>query len=120
MYEDLLAYCGLICHGCPLYWASQEKSKEKKDKMRLEIARICKAHYGIEVKQDEITDCDGCRTEGGRLFSGSRQCEIRKCARQKGVENCAHCDEYACEILQALFSTDPSAKTRLDVVRSTL
>jgi len=118
--NDIVAYCGLICQACPIYCVTREKDKEKKDKMRAEIARICREHYGFvdEFKPENVTDCDGCRTEGGRIFSGCEKCEIRKCARQKGLENCAYCSEYTCENLRELFVTDPGAKTRLDVIIS--
>jgi len=75
--EKLISYCGIICQGCPIYMATQEKDKEKKEKMRVEIARLTKEQYGIELKPEDITDCDGCRAEGGRLFSESRNCKIR-------------------------------------------
>jgi len=116
MYE-IIAYCGLICQGCPIYWATKEKNEEKKEKMRVEIARQCK-EYDLKYELQDITDCDGCKTEGGRLFSGCKKCEIRKCARGKKIENCAHCDQYACEKLKKL--SDADAKSRLDLIRSTL
>jgi len=90
--------------------------------MRAEIVRICKEHYGYgeEFKPENVTDCDGCKTESGRLFSGCEKCEIRKCARQKRLENCGYCSEYACEKLKQFFVNDPNAKTRLDVIRNML
>ena len=116
--NEMIAYCGLTCHSCPILLATREKNEEKRNKMRTEIARICKEQYGMEYKPEDITDCDGCKTEGGRLFSGCKKCDIRKCARQKNVENCAHCSEYACETLEKFFTMDPDAKARLDVIRS--
>ena len=88
--------------------------------MRAEIAKQIKELYSQDYKPQDITDCDGCKTENGRLFSGCKNCEIRKCARQKGIENCAHCNEYACEKLDTLFTTYPEAKSRLDAIRSAL
>lgn len=120
----MIAYCGLMCDGCPIYWATREKDKGKKGKMRAAIAQLCSEHYGfeygLEYTSTDITDCDGCRTKGGRLFSGCRQCKIRKCAIQKGLKSCAYCSEYACDNLRKFFATDPSAKTRLEVIRSIL
>lgn len=40
--EKLISYCGLICQGCPIYLATQEEDKEKKEKMRAEISRLTK------------------------------------------------------------------------------
>lgn len=86
--------------------------------MRVEIARLCNEQYGMNYDLEDITDCDGCLSEGGRLFSGCKNCLIRECAMQHGHENCAWCSEYVCEKLEGLFNTDPSARTRLDKVRN--
>jgi hypothetical protein len=122
MMDEIIAYCGLACHTCPIYVATREKDDEKRHKARAEIADYIKKHYGQECKPEDITDCDGCKTEGGRLFPGCKKCQIRKCARQKGVENCAHCDEYACEKLKEFFATEAHAhaKERLDKIRAQL
>ena len=118
--ENVIAYCGLVCRGCPIYCATREPNKQKKEKMRAAIAKICKEHYGQECKPEDITDCDGCKSDAGRLFSGCKTCHIRRCAIEKGLENCAHCREYACDRLREFFVKDPEAKTRLDFVRSSL
>lgn len=116
----MIAYCGLNCLKCLIYLATGEKDEEKKKKMRIDVIHECKRRYGIELKLEGITDCDGCRTEGGRLFSGSNECQIRKCAGEKDVESCAHCDEYTCEKLEKFFITDPDARKQLDQIRSKL
>jgi hypothetical protein len=117
---ESVAYCGLICHTCPIYVATRQEKKEDQVKMRAEIVRLCHEHYGLNYLLEDITDCDGCRTASGRLFSASTKCPIRKCAKQKGVETCAHCAEYACERLEAVFKTDPEAKVRLDEIRKSI
>jgi hypothetical protein len=118
--STIIAYCGLTCHTCPIYLATRENDKTKQKSMRIEIASICKEQYGMEYEPEDINDCDGCMTEGERLFSGCKDCQIRKCAMQRGYENCAWCDEYVCEKLEKFFVMDPSAKTRLDEIRSSL
>ncbi len=118
--EKLFSYCGIICQGCPIFMATQEKDKEKKEKMRVEISRLTKELCDMELKPEDVKDCDGCRVEGGRLFPESKKCKIRKCAREKGVENCAYCNEYPCEELKAFFASDPDAKARLDVIKCRL
>jgi hypothetical protein len=116
--EKVISYCGLICQGCPIYCATREQNKQKKEKMRAAIARMCKEHYGQECKPEDINDCDGCKATTGRLFCTN--CEIRKCAIEKALENCAHCSEYACDRLKEFFVKDQEAKTRLDFIRSSL
>ncbi len=119
--NEMIAYCGIACQKrCPIYLATREKNKEKRKKMRMEVVRLCKEQYGLEYKLEDITDCDGCLTEKGRLFPTCKNCPIKKCARQKRLENCAYCSEYACEKLEKFFVTDPSAKRQLEKIRSRL
>jgi len=118
--STLIAYCGLTCNTCPIYLATREDDKTEQKRMREEVIRICVEEYGLHYELDDITDCDGCRTEGGRLFSGCRDCTIRECAMNYGYENCAWCNDYVCDKLEKLLITDPSAKLRLDQIRSSL
>ena len=116
----MIAYCGLACHSCPIYLATREQDLQKKREIRAEIARKINDIYKQELRAEDVTDCDGCLMEAGRLLSGCHKCEIRKCARGKVIENCAYCDEYACEQLRKFFDSEPDAKARLAVTRNTL
>jgi len=118
--KKMIAYCGLRCDICAILLATRETDREKKDKMRIEIAQQIKKHYGQDCKVEDVTDCDGCKTEGGRLFSGCSKCQIRKCAKEKGVENCAHCSEYVCEKLKDFFDKEPHSRALLDEIRESL
>ncbi len=115
---EILAYCGLICSTCPIYLATRQENEAERTRMRVEIARLCREQYGMNYSQDDITDCDGCLAGGERLFSACTTCPIRKCARERGLENCAHCSEYTCQKLEAFFVGEPSAETRLEGIRS--
>jgi len=115
--NEALAYCGLVCASCPIHLATLESNTAEQEKMRAEIVRLCQEHYGLAYTREDISDCDGCRSESGRLFSGCRNCAIRNCARQKGLETCADCGEYACARLEAFFATEPDARARLDEIR---
>ena len=115
---EMLAYCGLTCTTCPVHLATMQENKEEQARMRAEIVRLCNERYGTNYKLEEITDCDGCRTEGDRLFSASKNCNIRKCAREKKLDNCAYCPEYACSTLEAFFKAEPAARTRLDEIKN--
>jgi len=118
--NTIISYCGLICEVCPIYLFTREENKTKKDKMIHEVLTACKEHYEIEYSYEDINDCDGCKSESGKLFFGCSSCKIRKCAIENGIENCAYCDKYACNNLMELFKTDPSAKTRLDGIRNNI
>lgn len=115
--NEELSYCGLICSGCPIYLASRETDRTKKDEMIYHIINMCKITYGINYKYDDINDCDGCKGGTDRLFFSCTKCNIRTCAVQKGIDNCAYCDKYACDELNELFRHDPDAKKRLDSIR---
>ena len=116
--NNTTAYCGLNCETCPSHLATLEPNKSRQKTMRISIAKVCTEQYGMNLHPEEITDCDGCRTDTGRLFSGCLKCEIRKCASRKVLENCAHCTEYACDQLKDIFRLDPDAQTRLDEIRA--
>jgi len=118
--SEAMAYCGLVCQTCPIYLATREENKTEQERMRAEIAQICKEQYGMEYGREDITDCDGCRTVSNRLFPACKNCPIRNCAMQKGIENCAYCSEYMCEKLEVFFATEPTAKTHLEKMRSNI
>ena len=118
--NEMLSYCGLVCNTCPIYLATYAPNKDEQARSRAEVFRICTEQYGMKITPADITDCDGCRTEGGRLFSACIKCGIRACAREKKLENCAHCGDYPCSGLETFFSSDPSAKIRLDGIRKSI
>jgi hypothetical protein len=111
-----ISYCGLICESCPVHLATIEPDRIKQQELRSNIARQCFEVYGLSIEPAQVTDCDGCCSETGRLFSGCLNCEIRKCIVLKGIENCGYCDEYACERLKQQFIHDPEAEERLNLI----
>jgi hypothetical protein len=120
---EMIAYCGLNCATCQIYLATRETDPEKQRQMREQIVIAIKKYLGEEKRLEDITDCDGCKAQGGRLYSGCQKCQIRKCASQKGLENCAYCSEYACEKLSRFFDSEgeqAGAQKRLDAIRKTL
>ena len=114
----MIAYCGLVCDSCPIYLATLEQDKSRQQEIRNSIAKICNEQYGMSLKPEDVTDCDGCLANTGRLFSGCLNCEIRKCAIQKEIESCAYCPEYACNKLEEMFKHESGARERLDEKRN--
>jgi hypothetical protein len=117
--EIMIAYCGLMCSSCPIQLATLEQDKSRQLTMRESIADQCSKYYGMKMQPEDVNDCDGCRADTGKLFSGSLNCEIRKCAIQRHIESCAFCDAFACDRLRKHFSLDPVAQTRLEEIRQT-
>ena len=116
--DRTIAYCGLACMSCPIHLATLENDASKKVQMRAMIADELSKIYGTSPKPEIISDCDGCKIKGGRLFTGCADCEIRKCAIMKDMVNCAFCIEYACDKLKRHFAFDPAAQVRLEDIRS--
>lgn len=113
MAKEIIAYCGLLCNECPAYIATQTDNKE----MRIKTAKgwSTKDH---KVDADDII-CDGCSGDG-RLNVFCTDCEVRKCAIEKELDNCAHCNDYACEKLTRLWNiiSSPDAVERLEKIRN--
>jgi len=116
--NTMTAYCGLACDTCPIHLATLESDSSKRQTMRAAIAQTCREQYGMNLQLQDITDCDGCRSETGRLFPGCTSCEIRNCATGRELTSCAFCSDYVCEKLLKHFETDPSAQARLEKLRS--
>jgi hypothetical protein len=110
--EKMIAVCGLVCTECPAFIATQKEDDEERRK----VAEMWSNEFKVELKPEDI-NCDGCIADSERLFSHTKVCEIRKCALDKKIANCAHCEEYACEKLTDFFKMAPEAKTTLDEIR---
>ncbi len=110
----MVAYCGIACTTCPAFIAT----KADDDGKRKEVAEAWStAEYPL---RPEDIDCDGCTTQNGRTISFVRDCTIRNCGRERKIENCAYCTEYACEKLAPCHERSPDAKTTLDNIRQEL
>jgi len=111
----ILAVCGLDCAQCGAYIATQTNDDQK----RAEVAAEWSREYRSDVKPEDIY-CDGCLSGDGRLYSHCHVCEFRKCGLDKGLANCAHCDEYVCEKLEKFIQMVPQAGKNLKRERDNL
>ena len=114
--DQLIAYCGINCLGCPAYIAKKTDDNELREK----TARGWSSP-DFFVAPEEI-NCDGCITLDKELFKHCNVCQVRLCGLDKGVKNCGHCNEYSCEKLEGLWKmfnlTEP--KEILDSIRNNL
>lgn len=113
--EKQIAFCGINCVECPTFLATQENNDAKRKK----VAELWSRAYQMQLEGKDI-NCDGCLSDNGRLFSHCKVCEIRKCGREKKVENCAYCDEYPCQKLNIFFASVPQGKVMLDEIKKIL
>ena len=110
-----IAYCGLICTDCGAYIATQKND----DKLRKEMVEDWSKKYNHPFKAEDI-NCVGCIPTSGKHVGQCSVCPIRKCGQEKGVVNCAHCDEYACDELGKYFAMAPVMKANLEEIRKGL
>ena len=113
--EDKISFCGINCSQCEAFIAT----KNDDDKLRRETAEKWSKTYSADIKPEYI-NCRGCISTEEPLFSHCKVCEYRLCGIDKGVENCAHCDEYACEKLANFHTHVAEAKNTLDKIKEGL
>jgi len=114
--EEMIAYCGLVCTGCPAFIATQNNSDEERQRV---VEKWSSEQYPLEVKD---INCDGCLSSGERLLKFCRECEVRACGFERGIENCAHCEDFACSKLEKLYSmiNGTEARERLENIKKNL
>jgi hypothetical protein len=113
--EKMVAVCGLICSECPAFIATQKNDEWERRK----VAETWSKDYKVDLKPADI-NCLGCIIDTEKLFNYCKVCEIRKCGKEKKVNNCAYCTEYACDKLSDFFKIAPIAKTNLDEIKQSL
>ena len=111
--DKMIAFCGLSCTDCPAFIATQKNDDEGRKK----VAEKWSKDHEVALKVEDI-NCDGCLIDSDRLFNYCKVCEIRKCGKEKKVENCAYCEDYACDRLTGFLKMAPEAKTTLDGIRA--
>lgn len=115
--EPIVAYCGLNCGECPAYVATQSGDPAALERV---AAQWREAFSMPDLTADDVV-CDGCLPcDGGRLSGYCTTCAIRACAVERGVANCAHCADYACEKLTGFWAHAPEAKATLERIRASL
>ncbi len=110
--DRIMAYCGLVCSSCPILLATDKGNEEK-----TRVAELVKKQYNRECTLEDIS-CNGCLTNGPRIWKECAACPIRKCAKQRNVKSCAHCAEYPCGTLNEFFRSEPEAKKTLDKIKT--
>jgi hypothetical protein len=113
--ERMIAYCGLVCTDCPGYIAAQANDRTELER----VAAMWREEYNAPDITVESVICDGCTVDGRKCGHWS-ECEIRACAMQRGMINCAHCTDYGCQIIEGFFSFVPEARATLDGIRAGL
>ncbi len=112
--ERIIAFCGILCSDCPAFKATLAGDEEALAK---QAAEWSSDEYPLEAG-DLL--CDGCIYEDKRTAKFCLDCDVRRCALERGVENCAHCDDFPCEKLEKPWALCVDAKTTLEELRQML
>jgi hypothetical protein len=95
-------YCGLYCENCAVKVKVHPAAKTLYEEMaKAGFADVVDnlpnggAFWSFLKEVAENWMCVSCR-EG----SGNPGCAVRICAREKGVEMCALCGDYPCELIK--------------------
>ena len=107
---ELVTYCGLYCDLC----AERARIPHRAAALQAAMAEEGWPFWGSSIPAfSEFWSyleglasgegCPGCRAGGG--FPG---CQIRSCARERGLEVCSGCADFACEYVEALAARYPT------------
>ncbi|MFA5251535.1 MAG: DUF3795 domain-containing protein [Phycisphaerae bacterium] len=107
-----LAYCCLDCSACGLFIATRDNN----EKLKAEVAQKWKVNQDKNFKLEDFR-CFGCKSENPGYFC--RDCTVKKCAIQKNLPTCAHCDNLSsCD--QKLWKDFPWIKEKAEKLKTEL
>ena len=84
----MVSYCGLDCSECGAYIAMKNNDQALREKTAAEWSQVHQFNF-----TPDMINCTSCKSSGVHIGHCS-ECEIRKCASGKGVENCGACAEF--------------------------
>ena len=92
--KRLAAVCGLFCPACNAFIGTNDAPERLK--MMAERSK----------RSIEELECEGCRSEK-RCFYCNENCEMAKCAAEKGIDFCGECVDYPCAELKVFQAQMP-------------
>lgn len=99
--SDLISPCGLYCGVCAIYMADRDNNVKFKDR----LVEVYKGNIdgkgrleGSENLSREDIKCSGCMSDD--VFIYCKECDIKKCTREKGYSGCHECDDFPCEYIE--------------------
>ena len=105
-----LGYCGLDCEKCEARLATINND----DALRAKVAKEWSEMNGTEITSAMI-NCVGCKIDGQRTYFCDVMCPIRKCAAEKGVENCGKCKDFSfCQTVEMITKHSEEAFANLN------
>ena len=113
--DKMVAFCGIVCTECLAFLATRKNDNAGRKK----VAEMWFKQFNAKIQLEDI-NYDGCLSTGDKVFGYCKACEIRKCGLEKGVANCAYCEDYGCEKLNKFLGDVPAAKNTLEEIRKSI
>ena len=92
--------CGLYCGVCAIRMAHQDNNQKFKERL-VHLYKGGTTDKGTLPNSENLTiediHCGGCLSAD--LFMHCKQCEIRDCTRERGIDGCHQCDDFPCEFI---------------------
>ena len=104
--EPILTKCGYRCDLCLAYKPNIENNPSNQQK----LSDGWHKYFGFRLTPAEII-CDGCMSNNSKLIDQS--CPVRPCVIEKGLDNCAQCEDYVCEKLAQRLVAYEEVKKRV-------
>jgi hypothetical protein len=92
MGEVVLTRCGYRCDLCFAFAPNIAANPANREKLSDGWFK----YYGFRIPPEKIV-CDGCMAQDPRLID--RSCPVRPCVIERGLDNCAQCEEVVCHRL---------------------
>jgi hypothetical protein len=105
--EPIVTRCGYRCDLCLAYRPNVEGDGANQQKLSDGWFK----YFGFRLPPEQIV-CDGCMAADPKLIDDS--CPVRPCVMEKGLDNCAQCDQYACERLKERLVVYEDVRKRID------
>lgn len=94
MTEEMIGYCGYNCHLCA--------ARSDDPVVRQRLVDGWRRIFGHQQYTAENVKCDGCLSDG-RI--ADKECKVKPCAIERGVKNCAYCEDFVCDKVEHLLSS---------------
>lgn len=93
--DKMIGYCGYNCYLCA--------ARSDDINIRQKMVDAWRKYLGHEIYTAENVFCEGCKSKGDKI--ADKNCEARPCAREKGFDSCAQCNDFPCSKVKHLITT---------------
>ena len=103
---DYLSPCGLYCGVCAILMAHRDNNRKFKERLLAlyqgGVAGKGKLPGSSSLTLDDM-QCEGCLSQNPFVYC--RQCDIKDCVREKGLEGCHECSDFPCTLIETFPMT---------------